>query len=134
MLYWHNYHFRNLELSFKEDSIFTSNTARYFLETLHQREVPQLWVDSMNSSLILYAEHEFNASTFTSRVMASTMSDLYSSVVGGISALKGPLHGGANEAAMDLLDSFASVESVLVEMQKSSIIKKKLWALGIECI
>lgn len=62
------------------------------------------------------------------------MSDLYSSVVGGISALKGPLHGGANEAAMDLLDSFASVESVLVEMQKSSIIKKKLWALGIECM
>lgn len=130
LLYWHNYHFNNIELDFKKDSILTSNTARYFLETLHQKQVPQLWVDAMNVSLILYAEHEFNASTFTSRVIASTLSDLYSSVVGGISALKGPLHGGANEAAMDLLNSFSSVESVLPQMQKKLDNKEKIMGFG----
>ncbi|HBZ97697.1 MAG TPA: 2-methylcitrate synthase, partial [Phycisphaerales bacterium] len=64
----------------------------------------------MDVSLILYAEHDFNASTFTCRVIASTMSDMHSAICGGIGALKGPLHGGANEMAMAMLEQYDSVE------------------------
>jgi 2-methylcitrate synthase len=70
----------------------------------------------MNCSLILYAEHEFNASTFTARVCAATLSDMYSCVTGAIGSLRGPLHGGANEAAMELIEKFDQVDQVETEI------------------
>ncbi|MFN2857923.1 citrate/2-methylcitrate synthase, partial [Escherichia coli] len=80
----------------------------HFLALLHGKKPSELHVKVMNVSLILYAEHEFNASTFTARVCASTLSDLYSCVTGAIGSLRGPLHGGANEAAMELIERFSS--------------------------
>src|SRR5471032_3018531 len=74
----------------------------HFLHLLHGKEPSKSWVDAMHASLILYAEHEFNASTFTCRVIAGTGSDMYSAITGGIGALRGPKHGGANEAAFDI--------------------------------
>ncbi len=74
----------------------------HFLHLLHERAPKASWVLAMNTSLILYAEHEFNASTFAARVIASTGSDLYSCLVGGIGALRGPKHGGANEVALEI--------------------------------
>ena len=102
LTFWHHYHTSGKEISTEssQDSI-----AGYFLESLHQKEPKELWVKAMHASLILYAEHEFNASTFTARVITATMSDVYAGITGAIGALRGPLHGGANEAAMDLIRS-----------------------------
>ncbi|UCJ15656.1 2-methylcitrate synthase [Pseudomonas sp. MM211] len=82
----------------------------HFLALLHGNKPSELHVKVMNVSLILYAEHEFNASTFTARVCASTLSDLFSCVTAAIGSLRGPLHGGANEAAMEMIERFASAE------------------------
>jgi 2-methylcitrate synthase len=82
----------------------------HFLHLLHGDKPSDLWVKSMHTSLILYAEHEFNASTFTGRVIASTGSDMYSAVTGAIGALRGPKHGGANEVALDIQKRYKSAE------------------------
>src|SRR5690606_34818687 len=99
LLYW--YHWatqgRRIEVETDDDSI-----AAHFLHLLHGRTPPQLWTRAMHTSLILYAEHEFNASTFTSRVIAGTGSDMYSAIIGAIGALRGPRHGGANEVAFEI--------------------------------
>lgn len=99
MLYW--YHFshngKRIEIDSEEDSI-----GGHFLHLLHGTRPPQSWVKAMHTSLILYAEHEFNASTFTCRVIAGTGSDMYSAIAGGIGALRGPKHGGANEVAFEV--------------------------------
>lgn len=104
LLYWYNWQ-RGREIDDREsyDSI-----AEAFLADLHTDSVPQLWIDVMRQSLILYAEHEFNASTFAARVTASTMSDFYSCITTAIGTLRGPLHGGANEATMELVTRFES--------------------------
>ena len=103
LLYW--YHFshtgRRIEVETDDDSI-----GGHFLRLLHGRKPAPLWVRSMHTSLILYAEHEFNASTFTARVIAGTGSDMYSAVTGAIGALKGPKHGGANEFAFDTIGRY----------------------------
>jgi 2-methylcitrate synthase len=103
LLYW--YHFshsgRRIEVETDDDSI-----GGHFLHLLHGRKPPELWVRAMHTSLILYAEHEFNASTFTARVIAGTGSDLYSAITGAIGALKGPKHGGANEFAFDVIGRY----------------------------
>lgn len=93
--------------------------ASHFLATLHDGEVDPEHERVMDVSLILYAEHEFNASTFTARVCASTLSDMHSCITGAIGSLRGPLHGGANEAAMELIDQFdtpATAKSRILEM------------------
>src|SRR3954462_15469377 len=99
LLYW--YHFshsgRRIEVETDDDSI-----GGHFLHLLHGREPSELWVRSMHTSLNLYAEHEFNASTFAARVIAGTGSDMYSAITGAIGALKGPKHGGANEVAFEI--------------------------------
>lgn len=99
LLYW--FHFTNsgkrIELQSTADSV-----AEHFLALLHQHNPTQSWVEAMNTSLILYAEHEFNASTFTARVIAGTGSDMYSAITGAIGALRGPKHGGANEVALEI--------------------------------
>ena len=100
LLYW--WHFtrngRRIDVETDDDSV-----AAHFLHLLHGEEPSQLHADSLDKSLILYAEHEFNASTFAARVVCSTLADLHSGITGAIGALKGPLHGGANEKIMDLL-------------------------------
>jgi 2-methylcitrate synthase len=99
LLYW--YHFahngRRIDVESDDDSV-----GGHFLRLMHGREASELQVRAMHTSLILYAEHEFNASTFTARVVAGTNSDIYSAVAGAIGALRGPKHGGANEAACEI--------------------------------
>jgi 2-methylcitrate synthase len=99
LLYW--YHFahdgRRIEVETDDDSV-----GGHFLHLMHGRAPSPLWVRAMHTSLNLYAEHEFNASTFTSRVIAGTNSDMYSAITGAIGALRGPKHGGANEVACEI--------------------------------
>ncbi len=105
LIYW--YHFaangKRIEVETDDDSI-----GGHFLHLLHGKAPSEIWVRAMHTSLILYAEHEFNASTFTCRVITGTGSDFYSSIAGGIGALRGPKHGGANEAAFDIQKRYAS--------------------------
>ena len=99
LLYWYHYSHngRRIEVETGDDSI-----GGHFLHLLHGAEPPKEWVRAMHTSLILYAEHEYNASTFTCRVIAGTGSDMYSAITGGIGALRGPKHGGANEVAFEV--------------------------------
>jgi len=105
LLYWH--HFANggkrIEVETADDSI-----GGHFLHLLHGKPPSEEWVRAMHVSLILYAEHEFNASTFTARVIAGTGSDMYSAIAGAIGALKGPKHGGANEVALEIQQRYHS--------------------------
>ena len=100
LLYWYHWthNGRRIETETEDDSI-----AGHFLHLLHRRQPSDSWVRAMHTSLILYAEHEFNASTFAARVIAGTGSDVYSAVAGAIGALRGPKHGGANEVAMEII-------------------------------
>ncbi|WP_415844629.1 2-methylcitrate synthase [Stutzerimonas zhaodongensis] len=107
MCYWYRFTHDGVRI----DCISDEDTlGGHFLALLHGKKPSDLHVKVMNVSLILYAEHEFNASTFTARVCASTLSDLYSCVTGAIGSLRGPLHGGANEAAMDMIQQWKSPE------------------------
>ncbi len=107
LLYW--FHFshsgRRIEVETDDESI-----GGHFLHLLHGRKPSDLWVRSMHTSLNLYAEHEFNASTFAARVIAGTGSDMYSAITGAIGALKGPKHGGANEFAFDTIGRYDNVD------------------------
>lgn len=115
LLYW--YHFahngKRIELLTDDDSI-----AAHFLHLLHGKEPSLEWVAAMQVSLILYAEHEFNASTFTARVIAGTGSDIHSCVVGAIGALKGPKHGGANEVALEIQRRYASADEAEKDIRR----------------
>jgi 2-methylcitrate synthase len=103
LLYWHHYtrHGKRIETETDDDSI-----GGHFLRLLHGMKPSPEWVRAMHTSLILYAEHEYNASTFTCRVIAGTGSDVHSAICGGIGALKGPKHGGANEFAYEVLSRY----------------------------
>ena len=104
LLYWHHYsrEHRRIEVETDDDSI-----GGHFLHLLHGKPPSAEWVRAMHTSLILYAEHEFNASTFTCRVIAGTGSDIYSAICGGIGALRGPKHGGANEFAFEVQSRYS---------------------------
>ncbi|MGE0338086.1 MAG: citrate/2-methylcitrate synthase, partial [Gammaproteobacteria bacterium] len=102
----------------------------HFLHMLHGRKPNDLHAQVMNVSLILYAEHEFNASTFTARVCASTLSDIHSCVTAAIGSLRGPLHGGANEAAMELIEKFKSPEEAERELLGMLARKDKIMGFG----
>ena len=110
MCYWYRFTHeqKQIECTSDEDTL-----GGHFLTLLHGKEPSDPHVKVMNVSLILYAEHEFNASTFTARVCASTLSDMYSCITGAIGSLRGPLHGGANEAAMDMIQQWDSPESAV---------------------
>jgi len=103
--YW--YHFsqagERIQVETDDDSV-----GGHFLHLLHRRPPPASWVRAMHTSLILYAEHEFNASTFAARVIAGTGADMYSCITGAIGALRGPKHGGANEAALEIQQRYAT--------------------------
>jgi 2-methylcitrate synthase len=105
LLYWHHYsrNGRVVDVDTGQDTI-----AGQFLDLLHGETPSDQWVRAMQVSLVLYAEHEFNASTFTARVIAGTGSDIYSCVTGAIGALRGPKHGGANEVALDIQQRYSS--------------------------
>ena len=107
LVYWYQYSHNGIEMDFesREESI-----AGYFLDKLHAAPPTDLQRRVMDVSLILYAEHEFNASTFTARVCTATLSDIYSAITGAIGTLRGPLHGGANEAAMELIEKFQTTD------------------------
>ncbi|WP_250454357.1 2-methylcitrate synthase [Caballeronia sp. ATUFL_M2_KS44] len=107
LLYWYHYSHngRRIEVETDDDSI-----GGHFLHLLHGVEPSKAWVDAMHVSLNLYAEHEFNASTFTSRVIAGTGSDMYSSITGAIGALRGPKHGGANEVAFEIQSRYRNAD------------------------
>ncbi len=105
LLYWHHFARTGKRIAVDADS---EPLAGHFLHLLHGRPASSEWIHAMQVSLILYAEHEFNASTFTARVIAGTGSDLYSCVTGAIGALKGPKHGGANEVALEIQQRYSS--------------------------
>jgi 2-methylcitrate synthase len=115
LLYW--LHFaqsgRRIETATDDDSI-----GGHFLHLLHGEPPPPGWVRAMHTSLILYAEHEFNASTFACRVIAGTGSDLYSAITGGVGALRGPRHGGANEAAYEIQSRYASPDEAEADIRR----------------
>lgn len=115
LLYWHNLarHGIRIEVETGDDSI-----AANFLHLLHGKDPEAKWTAAMHVSLILYAEHEFNASTFAARVIAGTGSDLYSSITGAIGALKGPKHGGANEVALEIQNRYTSLEEAEADIRR----------------
>ena len=123
LLYW--WHFtrngRRIDVETDDDSV-----AAHFLHLLHGDEPSSLHVDALDKSLILYAEHEFNASTFAARVIAGTGSDVHSCITGAIGALRGPKHGGANEVAMDIISRYGSADDaeadIRARMEKKEII------------
>lgn len=127
LLYW--YHFatgnRRIDVETSDDSI-----AAHFLHLLHGRPASAEWVRAMQVSLILYAEHEFNASTFTARVIAGTGSDLYSAIAGAIGALKGPKHGGANEAALEIQQRYASPDAAEADIRARVAAKEVIIGFG----
>ena len=115
LLYWYHYstNGRRIEVETDDDSI-----GGHFLHLLHGREPSALWVRAMHTSLILYAEHEFNASTFTARVIAGTGSDMYSSIAGAIGALRGPKHGGANEVAFEIQKRYETPDDAEADIRR----------------
>ncbi|MFM8573845.1 MAG: citrate/2-methylcitrate synthase [Pirellula sp.] len=125
LTYWYRYHKDGKGSAFGHDE---PSIASHFLATLRNRKPTQIEIRAMDISLILYAEHEWNASTFTARVIASTLSDFYSAITGGIGALRGPLHGGANEAAMELIDQMSDPDSA--EVSLLDMLSKKMKVMG----
>jgi 2-methylcitrate synthase len=107
LLYWHRFHTGGVRIETETDD---DTVAGHFLHLLHGQAPPEFHEKCLSTTLILYAEHEFNASTFAGRVITGTLSDMHSAVSGAIGALRGPLHGGANEAAMELIQKFSSAE------------------------
>ena len=108
LLYWHRFHADGVRIDTETDD---DSVAGHFLHMLHDKAPSELHRKSLDTTLILYAEHEFNASTFAGRVITGTLSDMHSAVTGAIGALRGALHGGANEAAMALISKFDSAEA-----------------------
>ena len=127
LLYW--YHFshagRRIEVETDDDSI-----GGHFLHLLHGFEPPANWVRAMHTSLILYAEHEFNASTFTARVIAGTGSDIHSAITGAIGALRGPKHGGANEAAFDIQKRYENADEAEADIRNRVANKEVVIGFG----
>ena len=125
--YWYKFSHESLRI----DTVTDDETiGSHFLNLLHEKKPSELFTKVMNVSLILYAEHEFNASTFAARVCASTLSDIHSCITAAIGTLRGPLHGGANEAAMDLIEKFKSpdeAEQKLLDMLQR---KEKIMGFG----
>ncbi|MGN6650420.1 bifunctional 2-methylcitrate synthase/citrate synthase [Trinickia sp.] len=115
LLYWYHYSHngRRIEVETDDDSI-----GGHFLHLLHGKTPSKSWVEAMHTSLILYAEHEFNASTFTGRVVAGTGSDMYSAITGAIGALRGPKHGGANEAAFDIQSRYTTPDEAEADIRR----------------
>ncbi len=127
VVYWYRYSHDGVQIDVETDD---DTIGGHFLHMLRGEAPSELDVQVMSVSLILYAEHEFNASTFTARVIASTLSDMHSAITGAIGALRGPLHGGANEAAMELIEKFSSAEEATAGVQGMLERKDKIMGFG----
>jgi len=127
LLYWYHYSHngKRIEVETDDDSI-----GGHFLHLLHGKEPSKSWVDAMHVSLNLYAEHEFNASTFTGRVIAGTGSDIYSAITGAIGALRGPKHGGANEAAFDIQSRYQTADEAEADIRRRVEAKEVVIGFG----
>ncbi|NNE05869.1 MAG: 2-methylcitrate synthase [Xanthomonadales bacterium] len=125
--YWYRYSHDGVRV---DTDTGEAGIGGHFLHMLHGREASELEKRVMDVSLILYAEHEFNASTFTARVCASTLSDLHSCVTAAIGSLRGPLHGGANEAAMEMIEQYASVEEAVADVHRKLAAKELIMGFG----
>ena len=127
LLYWYHYSHdgRRIEVATDDDSI-----GGHFLHLLHGTPPSELWVRSMHASLVLYAEHEFNASTFAGRVIASTGSDFYSAIGGAIGALRGPKHGGANEAAFEIQSRYDTPDEAEADVRRRVASKEVIVGFG----
>jgi len=115
LAYWYHYSHSGVRIHVETDD---ETIGGHFLHLLHRRPPPESWVKAMNISLNLYAEHEFNASTFTARVIAGTGSDMYSCITGAIGALRGPKHGGANEVAFDVQKRYETPDEAEADIRR----------------
>jgi 2-methylcitrate synthase len=115
LLYWFHFTMTGERIEVKTDA---DTIGEHFLELLHEQKPPESWIRAMHTSLILYAEHEFNASTFTARVIAGTGSDIYSAITGAIGALRGPKHGGANEVAYKVQSRYSDPAAAEADIQE----------------
>ncbi len=127
LLYWYHYsnNGKRIDVETDDDSI-----GGHFLHLLHGKKPSDAWVHAMNTSLVLYAEHEFNASTFTCRVIAGTGSDMYSAIAGGIGALRGPKHGGANEVAFEIQKRYNTPDEAEADIRKRVEAKEVVIGFG----
>jgi 2-methylcitrate synthase len=127
LVYWYHFSHNNkrIELDTDDDSI-----GGHFLHLLHGEKPTKSWVKAMHVSLILYAEHEFNASTFAARVIAGTESDMHSCITGGIGALRGPKHGGANEAAFRIQQRYQSADEAEADIRERVARKEIIIGFG----
>jgi len=127
LLYWYHYSHsgRRIDVETDDESI-----GGHFLHLLHGRKPSALWVRAMHTSLVLYAEHEYNASTFTARVIAGTGSDMHSAITGAIGALKGPKHGGANEFAFDVIGRYDGPDAAEADIVRRVAEKQVIIGFG----
>ena len=127
LVYWHRFHTDRTRIDVETDD---DSVAGHFLHMLHDKTPVEMHRKRLATTLILYAEHEFNASTFAARVITGTLSDMHSAVAGAIGALRGPLHGGANEAAMELIQRFETPEEATREVLQMLARKDKIMGFG----
>src|SRR5918993_1783252 len=127
LMYWYQFHRAGIRTDTRSDE---PTIAGHFLQLLHRKPPSELARHALDVTLILYAEHEFNASTFAARQITSTASDFYSAITGAIGALRGALHGGANEGAMDLIDRFKTPDQAEKGILEALARKEKLLGFG----
>ncbi|HNP36076.1 MAG TPA: 2-methylcitrate synthase [Woeseiaceae bacterium] len=127
LLYWHRFHADGVRIDTETDD---DSISGHFLHLLHDKPPSAMHQRSLDTTLILYAEHEFNASTFAGRVITGTLSDMHSAVTGAIGALRGKLHGGANEAAMELIEKFDSAAAATRGVQQMLARKDLIMGFG----
>ncbi len=127
LIYWYHFSHNNKRIDVKSDE---DSIAAHFLYLLHGKKPSDLHISAMNTSLVLYAEHEFNASTFTARVIAGTLSDMYSCITGAIGALRGPKHGGANEAAMEIIERYKTADEAEADIMQRMARKEIIIGFG----
>ena len=127
LLYWYHWSHNGKRIDVETDD---DSVGGHFLHLLHGREPSKPWVRAMHTSLNLYAEHEFNASTFTARVIAGTGSDIYSAITGAIGALRGPKHGGANEAAFDVQNRYVTPDEAEADVRRRVEAKQVIIGFG----
>lgn len=127
LLYWYRFSHDGVRIDTETDD---DSIGGHFLHMLHGEAPDELSARVMDVSLILYAEHEFNASTFTARVAASTLTDLYSCVTAAIGSLRGPLHGGANEAAMEMIEQYSSPEQAREDVLRKLAARELIMGFG----
>jgi len=127
LLYWHRFHTDGVRIDTNTDD---DSISGHFLHMLHDEAPKELHRKSLDTTLILYAEHEFNASTFAGRVITGTLSDMHSAVTGAIGALRGSLHGGANEAAMALISEYSNAEEATAGIHQKLADKALIMGFG----